>query len=158
MLPPEDYLRVYELFRERVVQEDTLINYRMTWMIFSEAIIIALWGAINSQDLLIKACHQNPPDPRIYYVALALCATGILFAFGGWLTISAAKAEIAYIRDGIYNTKYKFIADDDRIPKLTGSAKRHSIWYGHIMGWGCPLLFVAVWSFFSLDVINTRCS
>lgn len=155
LLPVDDYLRVYQLFRERVVQEDNLNNHRMTWLIYSEAIVLGLWGTVVSQDMLTKACNAGT-FLRMYIVLCVLCSVGIILAGVSWIAIQAAKSEISYIRDEIYGKQYKFIADDNRIPRLVGSQGRHPL--GHLMTWGCPLLFIVMWVYFAFfSVFNAHC-
>jgi hypothetical protein len=48
----EDPLRVYALLRERIVQEDTLINLRMGWFLFFHAILLAFIGVIIAQNTI----------------------------------------------------------------------------------------------------------
>jgi hypothetical protein len=80
LLPVDDYLRVYQLFRERVVQEDNLINHRMSWLIFSEAIVLGLWGTVTSQDMLTKACKAGT-FLQMYSVLCILCFVGVILAW-----------------------------------------------------------------------------
>jgi hypothetical protein len=39
-----DELKTHQLYRARIVNEDDLINYRMQWMIYTQALLLATWG------------------------------------------------------------------------------------------------------------------
>jgi hypothetical protein len=90
----EDELQIHKLYRERIVQEDTLINHRMTWMVLSQAFLLATFGAV-AQKLF------GPSPENLYTEAKIICVIGMVFALGSKLSIRAAQDEI----DGL-RTKY----------------------------------------------------
>jgi hypothetical protein len=42
----DDFVMMYRLHRDRVTQEDAVINHRMTWLLWSQAILFGLWGIL----------------------------------------------------------------------------------------------------------------
>ena len=42
----EDELQIHKLYRERIVQEDNIINHRMMWMVLTQAFLLATFGAL----------------------------------------------------------------------------------------------------------------
>jgi hypothetical protein len=158
-VPPlidEDELNIYRLYRERIVQEDTLINHRMMWMILSQAFIVGLWGAA------FKAGDSNPVFAALGYL---LDILGAIFAVSSAATLAAARGEIDELRRN-YLLLYpndpaleeeskrlkKFIprasVRRDILPGLTGS--KHFHWQGHIVGKSMPWILVVVWLLLAL--------
>jgi hypothetical protein len=87
----KDELQIHRLYRERIVQEDTLINHRMMWMVLSQAFMLAIWGV-----LVQHIFRDHPVNFRI--LAKIIAALGFLFALGSKLAIRAAQDEIDEIR------------------------------------------------------------
>jgi hypothetical protein len=88
----EDELQIHKLYRERIVQEDGLINHRMTWMILSQAFLLATFGAIAQ-----KIFGQHPE--KLFTEARIVCVAGVIFALGSKFAIRAAQDEIEGLRD-----------------------------------------------------------
>lgn len=149
----ENELVIHRLYRERIVQEDNLINHRMMWMILSQAFMFALWAAI------MKAGDDQ--SPHFYLFGYVVDVTGALFAVGGWFSIAAARGEINELRrnylqfypnsnEGERASKAanKFIARTsvrrDILPGLTGSKHFHRM--GHIVDWLMPLWLALMWA------------
>jgi hypothetical protein len=42
----DDWVTIYRLHRERVTEEDAVINHRMTWMLYSQTILFIMWGGL----------------------------------------------------------------------------------------------------------------
>lgn len=143
-LPSTDDLRVYELFRERVVEEDAIINHRMTWMFWSQAIILALWGALASQRLNEAVCKSH--DLQIQHALLALSVIGVAFSLISFFSVFAAKSEINNIKRA-YRRRYPHIYSNDAIPKLTGESWRH--FTGHLVDMFATGLLCALWAYFA---------
>jgi hypothetical protein len=81
-------IEIYRMFRQRIVEEDNLINHRMSWMLWSEAIVFAIWAVLAVPD---RAARFNP---EIVHVALFLIALGGLFiAIWSKQSVSAAQKE-----------------------------------------------------------------
>ena len=49
----DEFMKLYQLHRDRVVQEDALIDRRMTWMLRLQGMLFFLWGAY-----LLRTCRQ----------------------------------------------------------------------------------------------------
>jgi hypothetical protein len=151
-LPSNDDLRIYEIFRERIIQEETLINYRMMWMLWFQAILLALWGGIaaSSSKPLGDLCHS---DWWIGVLMPFISAPGAIFAFLSFISIQEAKTEIKAITK-IYMNKYSHIAENESIPSLTGTAGHH--FWGAIVSSSKPWFLVVMWLFLAWYVMY-RC-
>ncbi len=90
----EDELQIHKLYRERIIQEDNLINHRMMWMVLSQAFLLATFGAIAQ-----KIFGHDPEN--LFTQARIVCVLGMVFALASKLSIRAAQDEI----DGL-RTKY----------------------------------------------------
>src|SRR6202035_173067 len=87
----EDELQIHKLYRERIVQEDNLINHRMTWMIISQAFLLATFGAFAQKIF-------GPSPENLYTETRIVCVIGMIFALGSKLSIRAAQDEIDGLR------------------------------------------------------------
>jgi hypothetical protein len=147
----DDELKIHKLYRDRIVQEDNLINHRMMWMILSQAFIFGLWGAS------FKASTSDPIFATLGYV---LDVFGCIFALWSHATLAAARGEIDELRknylefypnDAASETESKasgkFISRKsvrrDILPGLTGSKHFHPT--GHIVGRYMPRCLALVW-------------
>lgn len=99
-------IRVYEMYRRRITEEDALINHRMMWMILTEAFLFSGF-VIASQN-------------SVYYLALACGAAGLLVACISYLSIRAAQSEI-YSIAWEFSVAHPEVARDPRFLNLTGS-------------------------------------
>jgi hypothetical protein len=145
----QQWLEIYRLHRERVIQEDNLVNNRMTWMLYSQTILFALWGGIFASELQFLG-KGHPYDLmiallKIFQATLGICA--IIAAVGSWITLTAAIEEIERIKIlyAAAKTKYGYLDDADQeiFGMITGSPIHHQ--WGHILTkWG-PWFFVVVW-------------
>jgi hypothetical protein len=86
-----DELQIHRLYRERIVQEDNLINHRMMWTVLSQAFLLAIWG------VLIQKIFQDHPV-HFRFLAHIIAVIGFLFALGSKLAIRAAQDEIDELR------------------------------------------------------------
>ncbi len=128
-----DQVRTYEVFRKRIVDEDNLIHARVMWLIISESMLIALFGA------LISISPSN-----FYYRGLGVVVdlAGILITALGFFAIRAAQFEIKYIVR-FYKEKHSDVANDGLVPALTGQDANHKI--GHLVPYSIPIIIAVVW-------------
>lgn len=141
-------LSVHTLYRERIVQEDNLINHRMVWMLLSQAFMIALWGAMAQ-----KALGSGGIGGLKWAMAIIAIVAG-LFAIGSFSAIYAAQKEIKDLRTQYlkmfqpHDTPASEIIKsrktaDDRLPGLTGSKSWHFL--GHVLPRCMPIFLLCLW-------------
>jgi hypothetical protein len=132
--------RAYETYRKRIVEEDTLINHRMSWMIFSESIMFVLFGAAEraKEHAVIPFLHI-PPSPLFM---IAISTFGLLIAVISLRSIGAAQEEI-YELCREYDNKQPDAHDSKLLPKLTGQDRNH--YAGHLLPNVLPTLIIAIW-------------
>jgi hypothetical protein len=87
----EDELQVHKLYRERIVQEDNLIDNRMIWMIASQAFLFALWAGV------LQSVLQRYPV-LLAFGTIPIPIIGILFGAGSLFSIKAAQDQIVVLR------------------------------------------------------------
>ena len=88
----EDELQIHKLYRERIVQEDNIINHRMMWLVLTQAFLLGIFGALAQ-----KIYAQSPEN--LFTAARVVCATGIVLAVGSKFAIRAAQDEIDELRE-----------------------------------------------------------
>jgi hypothetical protein len=145
LLPEEEarFLGIYGLYRERVSQEDNLINHRMSWMLWSQAILFAFWASTGNGSLSLLADAASKHEAA--FLQLIIGVVGFFFAFGSRVSIKAAQDEIKYLAD-ICFAKYpdlKKAMDHNVIPDLIGHKKGRLL--SHIVPSGAPFLFMLMW-------------
>ena len=132
-------INVNAMFRRRIVEEDTLINQRMSWMIWSEALLLTAWSAA-----FIK--HTDPSlgetfRPAIHWILFGLAAFGCGVAVLSWTAILSARKEIDHLVS-LYQRRFPEVEGDSRLPKLTGNAANHLL--GHLVPYLVPIGFLAL--------------
>jgi len=139
----DDELLIHSLYRERIVQEDNLINHRMMWLVLSQAFMLALWSAILNQ---LFNSHLS-----VKWIMLGIVdGMGIIFSAGSFASIRAAQREVDELRDS-FLTLYPqdFSARDPShpqktlLPRLT--ARKHFHIVGHALPTLMPILLTLMW-------------
>ena len=147
--PSDDFIKVYQLHRDRVVQEDALIDRRMTWMLRLQATLFVLWGGLFAANV---AVFSKPSDFHINYsflkiVEIFLCLIGAITSLGSWATLRAAFDEIEHIKCLYEKTKkafnYSVPTEGAMFELVTGRPVHHQ--WGHIATKYTPLIFVGIW-------------
>jgi hypothetical protein len=148
-------LTVYRLYRERIVHENNVIDHRLSWMLWSEAIILTLWGSIAA-GLLTNTKLDRWTTFLIIILQVVLGIFGLLIGCFSRLGIKAAQTEILRMKAtyrGI-DEKYDRYERDPVIPELSAkeelaaSAQRlvSIIPWSMIVLWSALVLYsVASW-------------
>lgn len=147
--PSNDFIKIYQLHRDRIVHEDALIDRRMTWMLRLQAMLFAFWGGLFALNV---AVFSNKSEFHINYsflkfVEAILCFTGAIAAAGSWVTLRAAFDEIDRIKR-LYETakdtlQYRVPPEEAVLGMVTGRPVLHK--WGHIATKYAPFIFIAVW-------------
>jgi hypothetical protein len=139
---PQEYLEIYRLFRERVAQEDNLVNQRIGWVLWSNAIFFAFFVGITT---IISGKSDPSIVARLSVAPIAIALAGIVCTIGLSLGIAAALNEIDYLYD-IYFNRYpsiKHAVDDGLMPNLVGHRSNHIV--GKIIPWCVPISMGLLW-------------
>jgi hypothetical protein len=135
----ERLLKIYALYRERISQEDNLINHRMSWLLWSQAIFFAFWVGLANGKFAAIGDAFGPKG--ILWADLVIAGIGMTFAGSSRLSIKAAQEEIEYLKDICYgrHSDLKDAAERRQIPSLVGHKDRHK--YGHVTPTYSPFFF-----------------
>jgi len=127
------------MFRGRITEENSLINQRMSWMIFSESLLVAAWAAIATK---LPEVTSRLPSPvtreEVRLILIGIPIVGLIVAAASLIGVIAAYMEIGTMCK-MYETKFQSIETDHTLPKLTGSGPAHFL--GHLMPWILPGAF-----------------
>jgi hypothetical protein len=134
-LPDKAHQEFYNLFRQQVVSEDNLVNYRMTWLLLLQAFLLAILGGALSQSF-----QQHVKDIELF--KWLICVIGIsgslLIGIGVW---AAQRAINCLVRE--YEKPY---GGADNIPKhlppIVGGETPHVLGAVPLF---LPILCFAVW-------------
>ena len=128
-------LEVYNAFRGKINSEDTLINWRLSWMLWAEAIFLAAWGALAAIE---KSDHLY--GNIIIPVSMVFANIfGIAIAIASFLSLRAAVSEITKIKYQ-YKTAYGSLYNsNNKIPKLYSGKNNHG--KGTSIIYFVPILF-----------------
>jgi hypothetical protein len=134
-------LRVYELYRARVSQEDALVNHRMGWFLWSNAILfgflVGLTSVSNANSAATNALLLRGP----WFVISA----GVLCTLSSMFVINAALDEIEHLRT-IYRAHHPQnvrAENEGRIPGLVGHRHHHFI--GKCVPLMMPVIVLILW-------------
>jgi hypothetical protein len=136
-----EYLEIYRLFRERVNQEDNLVNQRIGWVLWSNAIFFAFFAGTTT-------IISGKGDPAIVgplaAAPIIVALVGVVCTIGLSLGISAALNEIEYLCER-YNShpSVRNAMQDGRVPNLVGHRNNHLL--GKLIPWFVPISMGALW-------------
>ncbi len=151
----DEELAMHKLYRERIVQEDTLINHRMTWFFASQSFLVLAWAAL----------YKNAE--HISVISIFIDAIGIWFARNSSISTNAAREEIDMI-DREYRSLFRcyqnrpiilkkeviagaietnqngiFYRNSPYLPALLGGGRRHD--RGHAVTKRSHIIVTLVW-------------
>lgn len=87
--PSNDEVNFFRLYREQIVNEDTLIYHRMSWFLIVQTILFVLWAAVL----------KSPPQSGPYGALTAgMSVFGMLSCIPALLGVSAAQSAITNVR------------------------------------------------------------
>jgi hypothetical protein len=135
----DENIRLLEIYRTRIVNEDSLVNYRMTWLIAEEAILFAALGIIYTTNIQL--------EPK-FITGVLLCVAGFAVAIFGLSGVRAAQKEIDRL-----DKLSAPIPRPDGYPPLKST--RHHI-PGHLIAWVLPILTAAMWVYILLIIVTGR--
>jgi hypothetical protein len=155
-------LLIHRVYRERIVQEDNLINHRMMWMVLSQAFMFALWGLLFQRFHQAELLKFGVIRGYLYVIA----GVGMLFAWGSKFSISAAQREIKLLRSNYLAfypdptaSKWHWWRRASSPPDLTkiihresirrdilpGLTSKHFHFLGHLTPTFMPIGLIALW-------------
>lgn len=121
-----DYLAFYSAFRDYAKHEDTLINYRLGWILTIHGFLYATYGFTlqkelevlghNGVDLQAPALCYSLTQADFFLFCIAI--VGMSISILGWLSISAAKRALASI-DQIFQTNHTHTLETTKRGKRT---------------------------------------
>lgn len=138
-------LHRYEVFRDYVKHEDSLINNRLTWLLISQGLIFNAYSTLEKSK--IDACINHHAGITADLSALqgALGVVGLLICVFSFLGIQAAR----YAIQGLKQTWGTTV--DNELPALAGGDSK----FADKFGW-LPALSIPVTLFFAWGFILTR--
>jgi hypothetical protein len=131
--PSEDEREFYRLYRQRVVDEDTLIYQRLSWLITAQTIMFSFTataffrtgaGEINTKGTVI------------------MCILGVLICLVSYVGVVAALYAIKEITCN-YQHRYPAPQPNHSLPKLIGDSWTHRT--GRLVPFLIPPMFIVAW-------------
>jgi hypothetical protein len=125
-----------------VVQEDNLVNQRIGWVLWSNAIFFALFAGITT---IISGKGDPAVVGPLSAAPIFVALVGVVCTLGLSFGISAALNEIGYLCERyISHPSVKNAKNDDRVPNLVGHRNNHPI--GKLIPWFVPIAMGALWA------------
>ena len=112
--PSDQAVAFYKLYRDQIVCEDNLINYRMSWFLLLETILATVWGTISS---------TTDPSRKVYVTGF-VCLLGIAGCFSISSGVSAAQAAILFLKTR-FEDQNPDKPPDPRLPLIVGDEDHH---------------------------------
>jgi hypothetical protein len=106
----ENKLKIYDMFRDYVKHEDTLVNVRLTWVLAIQGFLFAAYGVTFSKklDILQKIADLGyfrvtkdltHAITEIQAILAVIAFVGALISFFGWISINAAHEAVRNIEN-----------------------------------------------------------
>jgi hypothetical protein len=140
-------IELYAIFRNQIVAEDVLIFHRMTWLMTSQAFLIALLAAVYSGKVSATIFGHDATS----FVHWFLAGLGITVSLVIALGIHAAQCEIEYLGKTYrkaYGQEIEAKRESDRktplnLPDITGGGRNHKS--GKFPAYVLPALCFLLW-------------
>lgn len=126
-------IEIFNAYRGKIVAENELINQRLSWMLWIQSILFAIWGSLA---LNVKSINSGV---LIYVVLIIISVFGMLVSYVSVVSVRAAESEIEDIIDQ-YKLKYRLLYYNDRMPHIVCGKKITAT--GLLFGSMVSLLFV----------------
>lgn len=153
-----DQKNVYDVVRDYIKHEDTLIFQRLSGYSTVQAFLVATYGPSLQKKLEVvekiaeKFSGSPVPWPlsltmiHIEVFLIALCLAGLALSIAAFFSINAAQVAIANLRSHLEAQqalpRFAFLAE---YPKATGGGSDQAWHRGPIFGLLVPLLLSALW-------------
>lgn len=124
----EDKQNYYEYLAHQIEREDGLVNYRLTWMLTTQALLFAALALLAGKDT--DAEMREILASLLPWIGIVLCVIAFLGVTAANIAITDLKSEwekLAY----------------DKAPRPYGRPLAHRL--GLIPSFGLPLLFLGAW-------------
>jgi hypothetical protein len=132
-----DFLKIYEIYRAWIVAEENLINSRLTWLLNTQSILLALLAGLYAAK---RDCNL------IFYLFPILGVVITTYIF------SSVRAAFIHI-DKVHERYNDNIEHDQILPKILGDI--HTNKDGKVGAYFLPILFIVLWiSIIILKIVN----
>lgn len=139
----------YEIHRDYIKHEDSLINNRLTWLLVVQGLIFSAYSGLTTTMVNIYAgCDKNcltnldSQLSSIQRLLSTLAWVGLLVGIAGLFGIIAAMATIDKL------SSVSFPAD---FPNLTGGGNRTAKLFGRLTPLAIPLIIIGAWLFLAFS-------
>jgi hypothetical protein len=135
-LPPEDSQKLYQIYRQYVMNEADLINARLTWLLTIQGFLFATYGII--------VASQKPWVTWALSVLRWLPGYGVVVSLVALASILAAR----FAADAVFEKWEKLPHSDtfkDLMPKIRGGGHPKAHILGYFAPVGIPLTLCAIW-------------
>ena len=144
---PERSIAIYNLYREKVTHEDTLVNWRTTWFVAFQAFLFTGF-----------ALSQGRFEALQWLINLGFALTGIAIAIASFISIVAAKEAVNHtVRK--WRTEYKdpsgrhlargvrdLIDPAGILPAIKGAGSQGNVGLrGNVLSFFAPIFLSGLW-------------
>ncbi len=142
-------LKRYEVIRDYIKHEDTLINNRLTWLLVSQGFIFSAFSGLF-KPMADIAFKMGDPSFEKNKVALifddleklqyVLIGLGLLICIISYLAIEGAIQSIDKVKDD-----HNHLSQDICLPELTGGGNPIAKRFGIVSSRGIPIILFLAW-------------
>jgi hypothetical protein len=134
----EQLLDLHNLYRLRVVNEDTLVHYRLQWCLTIEAGLSVFFAAVLSSAIALPFVLKSMLVVLIALTAIAVAAVALVAMRAAFLEID--RLSLLYER----NVLPLFNTYPSPLPGLKGDEPHH--WAGKLYPFMLPLIAILAWT------------
>lgn len=137
---------IHDYVVHQIEREDGLVNYRLTWMLTTQALLFAAFVTLSSQ------VEGTLPEPLGAVLSYLMPTTGLILGLGSFLGVFAAYRAIRDLRTTWYdNVDYKKFVQfvrpfGDHFPHWLGTVTSMTPPFMVIVVWGVVLAMLVVFS------------
>ncbi len=129
--PDEQQRAFYQLYRDRIANENLLVYHRVSWLLVAESTLFSVWAIAFSRN------ERHGAGPAVLAaLGLAVCAVVYVGVFAALRAIDEFKAE--------YEAKHPG-TPHPRLPRIVGDPRTFRL--GRLVPLCLPPVFMAGWVF-----------
>jgi hypothetical protein len=129
------YIELYNLYRDYLKHEDGLINWRTSWFLVVQAVVLGAYATLRIKSNLL------------YHTILALASVGFFSCALHVISILAAVLAIRALRAKWEMLIHVLDEDAKLLPGITSGGRRTRNTGGHLLAVMLPAIFGSLWLF-----------
>jgi hypothetical protein len=156
IIPQSDAIALYNVYRDYIKQENTLMNVRMTWFLTTQAFLFSSYALLNQKRIsagnfeLVRSWQEfigGITDFKLKFsiiILMLICFFGIFTARRSYISVRAASLAIMALRSK-WNAEFARRGPFISLPAITGGGDDKAMEEGWASAAFLPKAAMVIW-------------